>query len=130
MTPRHERELQAPEGPSPPEPERLRLYAITLLRLQPLIALDLLLPLPLGPELLHRPLEFLHGLGPRRGALEVLADQRQPVGLGVLHRGATLDRQQRQHRARDPEPTQIDVLAVDPESLPEYLGGPARRRRA
>src|SRR5678815_2660018 len=80
--------------------------------------------LPLGPQLPNGPLEILHGLRFGRGALQIFANQGQPVGLGEFHgRAAALDGQERQDRAGDLESAEVDVLAVDAEGLPEQLRG-------
>src|ERR1043166_2255922 len=68
--------------PGIPESGNLRrvLRHRLLVRLEPLVLFQLVLPLPFGAQLPDRPLEILHRLGPLRGVLEVLPDGREPVG--------------------------------------------------
>src|SRR5262249_21585086 len=96
------------------------------IRILPLGLLELQLPLPLFPQFPDRILEIVHGLGLLSRPAQIVIDDPVPLER-VLLIASRWNRQQGQHRRRNLEAGDVDVLRIQPELEPIHLFGPVRK---
>ena len=95
------------------------------IRVFPLSPIELQLPLPLFAELPDRLFEVIHRLGLLCRVTKIVVDDPVPLER-VLLVACRRNRQQRQHRRRNLEACDINVLRIQPELEAVHLFGPVR----